>query len=254
MRRSASPTMDLMYTLGKHTMVSHHMSQVRARADWKVTWDTRFFTGNNASVLVQANYVNTTGGVQAFQSPPTTNALGFYAWTIDKDWLRGKGSNNVTLYILPLNPVANEPASFTGPVLRVTNHPPDYYRQPLAKAPIGESLYIALPTVLGFVVLCLAGGFFWNRHARKIGLGNIMGRRGYGVNKSRTQRLGLRTKKSDAIKLRDQELRTGPQYMDSPERGAQHARHDSVELGSLAGTPTEERTNPFSDETGAPAK
>jgi hypothetical protein len=74
-----------------------------------------------------------------------------------------------------------------------------------------------------------------------------MGRRGYGFNKSRTQRLGL-SKKSGAIKLRDQELRTGPQYTDHPERGVPRARADSVELGSLAGTPTEERRSRFSEE------
>jgi hypothetical protein len=140
--------------------------------------------------------------------------------------------------------------SYPGPILRVTNRPPNYYRQPLAKAPKGQDLYIALPVVFGFIILCLVGGFFWNKHARKIGLGNVMGRRGgYGVGKSRRQRLGLGKKKSEAIQLREQELRTGPQYTDNPDRRSpQHARADSDALGSLAGTPTEERTNYFGDE------
>ena len=221
-----------------------------------MTWDTRFFPAKNASVLIQANYINMTGGLQAFQSPPTTNAFGFFAWTIDKEWLKGKSSNNITLYMVPLNPLANQPKSFTGPVVRVTNRPAVYYHQPLGKAPQGQDLYIALPVVFGFVVLCLLGGFLWNKHTRKIGLGNIMGRRGgYGVGKSRTQRMGFGKNKSQAILLRDLELRTDPQYTDNPnKREPQHARGDSDGLGSLAGTPTEERTNYLNDEMETPAK
>jgi hypothetical protein len=215
-----------------------------------VTWDTRFFALKNENVLIQANYVNATGGVQAFQSSPTTNAFGFYAWTIGKEWLRGKRSNNITLYLVPLNPTADEPTSLTGPVLRVKNRPPTYYRQPMAQAPNGRELYIVLPTVFGFILLSLVGGFYWNRHTRKIGIGNVMGRRGgYGVGKSRTQRLGLGKKRSAAIRLRERELKIGPHYTDSPKRRTpQHARADSDALGSLAGTPTLERTNYFDDE------
>jgi hypothetical protein len=202
-------------------------------------------------VLIQVNYVNTTGGVQAFQSPNTVNAFGFYALTINKDWLKGQDSNNVTLFLFPANPIANEPTSFKGPTVEVTNRPAEYYRQPTAKAPKGQSLYIALPTVFAFVVLCLCGGFIINRKHRKIGLGNIMGRRGYGVGKSKMQRLGLKKKKAGAIRLQDQELHTGHQYRDTPEhvdRQRAHARADSDALGSLAGTPTEERSNYFRDE------
>ncbi|KAG9230169.1 hypothetical protein BJ875DRAFT_472945 [Amylocarpus encephaloides] len=230
-------------------------SSVYVGETYYVTWDTRFFTLKNASVLIQANYVNQTdGGKQAFQSPPTTNAFGFYGWTIDKEWLRGLDSNNVTLFFVPLNPTAKEPQSFQGPTLEVTNRPKEYYHPPPTKLPSGAELYIALPTVFGFIVLCVVGGFFWNRSHRKIGLGNVMGRRGYGVGKSRTQRLGLGRKKRDgAILLREQELRSGPQYTDTPEqndypRARGHARGDSDALGSLAGTPTEERTNYFRDE------
>jgi len=138
--------------------------------------------------------------------------------------------------------------------LEVTNKPADYYRQPKTPAPKGQSLYIALPTVFGFIILCVCGGAIYNRKQRKIGLGNIMGRRnGYGVGKSRSQRLGLKKRKEGAIQLRDQELTAGGQYRDVPlaqDRNTPlgHARADSDALGSLAGTPTEERPNPFRDE------
>jgi hypothetical protein len=230
-------------------------SSVYVGETYYVTWDTNFFTEKNATVLVQANFVNASdGGAQAFQSPNTINGYGFISWTIDKEMLRGKSWNNVTLFIVPLNPIANEPTSFQGPTVQVTNRPADYYRQQPAKAPKGQSLYIALPTVFGFIILCVCGGYIINRKHRKIGLGNVMGRRnGYGVGKSRTQRLGLGKKNSGAIRLREQELTAGGQYRDTlaerEERSrAGHTRTDSDTLGSLAGTPTEERPNYFRDE------
>ncbi|TVY54311.1 hypothetical protein LCER1_G003225 [Lachnellula cervina] len=229
-------------------------SSVYVGETYYVTWDTNFFTEKNATVLVQANFVNVSdGGAQAFQSPKTVNGYGFISWTVDKELLRGKSWNNITLFIVPLNPIANEPTSFQGPTVKVTNRPAEYYRQPPPKAPKGQSLYIALPSVFGFIVICVCGGFIINRKHRKIGLGNVMGRRnGYGVGKSRRQRMGLSKKKGGAIKLREQELTADGQYRDTPterERSrAGHTRTDSDTLGSLAGSPTEERPNLFRDE------
>jgi Ykl077w/Psg1 (Pma1 Stabilization in Golgi) len=194
------------------------------------------------------------GGQVAFSSAITGAASGFFIWTIEKDWLQGLSMNNVTLWLNPLNPIDGEAHSLGGLNLGVTNKPAEYYRQPPTPAPTGQSLYIALPSVAAFVILCVCGGAIINRKHRKIGLGNVMGRRnGYGVGKSRRQRLGLRKKKDGAIQLRDQELTAGGQYRDVPppeegERQIGHVRADSDGLGSLAGTPTEERTNYFRDE------
>jgi Ykl077w/Psg1 (Pma1 Stabilization in Golgi) len=118
------------------------------------------------------------------------------------------------------------------------------YQQPPTPVPKGRDLYIALPAVFGFIILCVCGGFIFNRKRRQIGLGNIMGRRkGYGVGKSRRQRLGL-GRKSGAIQLREQELTAEGQYRDTPveqhARVPEHRRNDSDGLGSLVGTPTEE--------------
>jgi len=169
--------------------------------------------------------------------------------------MEGQSSNNVTLFINALNPIAGESASFPGPTLMITNKPAQYYQQPKTPVPKGQSLYIALPTVFAFILLCVCGGFIINRKHRKIGLGNIMGRRnGYGVGKSRSQRLGLgKKKKAGAIQLQERDLTTGRQYRDTPDaegggRSIGHARADSDALGSLASTPTEERTNYFRDE------
>ena len=183
--------------------------------------------------------------MQAFQSQLTGNNRGFISWPIDKAWLKGKSWNNVTLYLVP---DSDKPENFEGPTVMVTNRPKDWYRQEPTKAPTGQSLYIALPAVFAFIVLCVCGGFIINRKHRKIGLGNVMGRRrGYGVGKSRTQRLGRR--KAGAIQLREQELTAGGQYRDVPaERDRGHERADSDALGSLAGTPTEERPDYFQNE------
>ncbi len=83
-----------------------------------VTWDTQFFGEKNATLYIIANYQNTSdGGPIAFQSQVTDASQGFLAWTIDRTWLKGLSSNNVSLYLNPVNPIANEAESFTGKCL-----------------------------------------------------------------------------------------------------------------------------------------
>lgn len=200
-----------------------HLPQI-ANLTRAVTWDINYLAEKNATVIVQANYVNASdGGPQAFESPITANYRGFYALTIDKAWLEGQSWNNVTLYLFPSNPAANEPQSFTGPTVMVTNRPPTWYRQPKTSTPNGETLYIALPCVFGAIIVMVCGTHLWNRKNRKIGLGNVMGRRkGYGSGKSKMQRLGLRSgrkRQVGDIRLREQELIAGGQYRDVPEDG-----------------------------------
>ncbi|TGO30562.1 hypothetical protein BPAE_0004g00170 [Botrytis paeoniae] len=191
-------------------------SSVYVDETYYVTWDTRYFAGSNISVFIQANYVNASGGgVQAFQSTPTSNNLGFISWTIDKSWLKGMKFNNVTLFVTPTQ--NTDIISVQGPTLMVTTSPaPEPYRQSPSKVPHGAALYIALPTVLAFIVLVIGGTWYCNRKHRTIGMGSVMGRRkGYGTG-SRRQRMGLENKKDRAIMLRDQELTADGQYRDIP--------------------------------------
>jgi hypothetical protein len=216
-----------------------------------VTFDsTGYSFASNASVKIQANYVNVTdGGPQAFEY---TANVGYLALPVSSDWLKGKYSNNVTLFITSMG------KSIRGPTVKLMNRPPTYNVPDPTPAPKGQDLYIALPTVFGFILLCVVGGYFLNRKHRKIGLGNIMGRRrGYGVGKSRSQRMGL-GKKSGAIKLIEQELTSEGEYRDAPiEQQARvpahyqdHRRNDSDNLGDLLSTPTQDRHqgNVFRDE------
>lgn len=220
-----------------------------------VTWDQTYLSEGNISVSIQGDYVNATGGgPQAFNTDFIPNSAGLVSLTIDKEWLKGQSSNNVTLYFYSLSTNFNDDFNrVRGPTLMVTNRPSDVYHQEPAKAPKGKDLYIALPTVFGFILLCLVGGFFWNRKHRKIGLGNVMGRKtGYGTGKSKTQRMGNGKKKPADIQLRVQELTADGQYKDVTPKAEPvfrgHARADSDALGSLAGSPTREGTNYFRDE------
>lgn len=78
-------------------------SVVYVGTTYYVTWDYRYFDGRNSSIYVMADYVNTTGGSIAYQSPITAVGTGFVAWTVQKDWLQNQRSNNVTLYINEIN-------------------------------------------------------------------------------------------------------------------------------------------------------
>ncbi|CAL3973652.1 unnamed protein product [Diplocarpon coronariae] len=219
-------------------------SDVDVDGKYYVTWDRDYFSQKNASVKIVANYVNDTGhGPIAFESSPVLVSDGYFVWDIQKDWLQDLQTNNVTLYLNRIDPPAGAPNSLTGPTVRVKFYEKPIYHQPPSQAPRGQSLYIALPTVFGFVILCLLGGFFWNRKSRQIGLGNVMSRRrGYGAGKSKSQRLGLGKKGAD-IQLSEREV--GPRrYVETTPRraagGCERAegQRDEDGLGSLAGSPT----------------
>jgi hypothetical protein len=227
-----------------------------------VTWDTAspLFSPNTTLKLV-ANYHNatSTSGSIAFTSDPTSASWGYIAWPIQASYLAsGTSSSNVTLYL-----TTQSGHQATGPTVQLL-YPPGPSPPPQTQAPKGRDLYIALPAVAGFILVCVVGGFFWNRKQRTIGLGNVMGRkRGYGERKSRRQRLGLgggRGKQAVALRVREldgpgayrDDVQAGsgrgkPEALDldlgfdTPRKFAGHQRTDSEGLGSLVGKPTEER-------------
>lgn len=158
---------------------------------------------------------------------------------MDKAWLQGTGRNNLTLTILS---VENAELDVTaGPIISLTNRPATHYpAPPTTKAPNGLGLLVGIPVALSFFVFVLRGLFFGMRKHRKIGLGNVMGRRrGYGAGKSRRQRLG----KNGAIRLGEDEIAAGlredAHFKDEPTEGVElqqrspnHEREAG--LGSLA--------------------
>lgn len=222
---------------------------------------------------ITGSYFNSTTGLttsQAFSSGSLAAAWSFYAWTVDSSLLSGAGNGgvNISLTIAALVPGQAAMTPLQGPVVRVAK--PAAYVPEKAKPPTGPALYIGLPTVLGFVVVVLIGTCWWNRNHRKIEIGNVMGRRGgYGVGKSRRQRVfggaGKKERKEQGIRLMERDVTGaagGEVYRDEvgPERQRPQRprvdvpraegggsfdfgvpRRDSDALGSLAGSPTEER-------------
>lgn len=248
-----------------------------------VTWDPSFFNSTNTTIKITGSYYNYTTDKttdEAFSSGALAASWSFYAWTVNSTILAGmpKGSGvNISLAMTAVVPATAGPAaatpSFAGPLVTVAK-PAGYVPEP-HKAPSGPALYIGLPTVLGFVAVVAVGTCWWNRGKRRIGLGNVMGgrRAGYGVGKSRRQRLfsgagagGRRERKEQGIRLMERDVHgagaAGREevYRDEVDGGAEARpgvrvpgpeaddfdftgvpRRDSDALGSLAGSPTEER-------------
>ncbi|KAF6818142.1 hypothetical protein CSOJ01_02023 [Colletotrichum sojae] len=224
-----------------------------------VTWDSSVLIKGNQTdvrVKIKGKEVNgtTVGDVVFNKDTDDTQpaAYGYYAWKVGSG-LIPSGQDNTTIELLmqyTINGVAKD--DITGPQVTIAKRPA--FHPEGAKVPKDQELYIALPTVFGFILICIVGGCLWNRKARKIGLGNIMSRsrHGYGVGKSRAHRLGQRVRKSvfrggkdQGIALRTREINPdGYQYRDDPvdqHRDGGRPRRDSDALGSLAGSPTEDR-------------
>ncbi|KAI8944543.1 hypothetical protein F4801DRAFT_585317 [Xylaria longipes] len=206
------------------------------------TWDPDYFTGRNSTVQVVGNYINKTES-PAFMSGFIPAGFGYVSIKMTDDILLHQGSQNISLSLVAV--VEGKRQEQPGPQINVTTRP-----GPVAdakgKLPQGAALYIALPTVLGFVIVCVAGTCLWNRHQRRIKLPSVMGRN-YDVGKSGRSRfrLGKRSKAvkaSERIQLMEREIQAegGEVYRDLPDP-ADRPRRDSDALGSLAGTPTEDR-------------
>ncbi|KAI1174809.1 hypothetical protein F4777DRAFT_552533 [Nemania sp. FL0916] len=214
------------------------------------TWDPQYFNSSrNSTVQVVGNHINsTTGEVRtdspAFMSSLTPAGFGYVSIAITDQQLLYQGSQNISCMLVAV--VGGQRVQKQGPVITITKRP-----GPVAdakgKLPQGAALYIALPTVFGFIALCLIGTCLWNRHHRRIVIPSVMGRN-YEVGKSKRSRFGLGRKRtkaakaSERIQLMEREIRAegGEVYRDLPDP-ADRPRRDSDALGSLAGTPTEDR-------------
>ncbi|KAI1459934.1 hypothetical protein F4805DRAFT_36721 [Annulohypoxylon moriforme] len=213
------------------------------------TWDPTYFTAPNTTILVQGNYLNeTTGEVtdQAFESPKWLASWGFWSYTIETSLLKHQSAKNITLQLATTNATVGASTIIKGPRILVTNYP--VYQPDTGKSIDKTALIIALPTVFGLIAVCVIGTCIWNRKSRHIGLGNIMsrGRHGYGIGKSSRSRMGFgkdKAKANERIQLMEREVEAngGEVYRDVPEI----PRRDSDALGSLAGTPTEDRRMDF---------
>ncbi|KAK1837143.1 hypothetical protein QBC39DRAFT_246816 [Podospora conica] len=230
-----------------------------------ITWDPTFFPPNSTVRVV--GFYNATTTDEAFSSDLLPSAWGFYQWTLTPSLYltpphHHPSGVNITLRIAALPPGGGARTWVPGPTVLVA---PKRAPPPVKSAPpTGPALYIGLPCILGFIVLVVGGTCWWNRRERRIGVGNVMGRGrgGYGVGKSRRERLMGRNKKKDSAGIRlDEPPRGRTVYRDEPPVavpvrdddgwgddswrrepivGGGIPRRDSDALGSLAGSPTKE--------------
>ncbi|GAW11366.1 hypothetical protein ANO14919_007100 [Xylariales sp. No.14919] len=218
------------------------------------TWDPKYFTPNE-TVQILGNYINQTTGEPKTDSPAfsanyTLAGFGYSSIEITDAQLLYQGSQNISVSLIGV--VNNERVEKQGPMIKITTRPgpkADSHH----KAPVGPALYIALPTVFGFIIACVIGTCLWNRHRRRIQLPGVMGRN-YKVGKigkSGRSRFGLgkrnkAAKANERIQLMEREIQAegGEVYRDLPDP-TDRPRRDSDALGSLAGTPTEDRRMDF---------
>jgi hypothetical protein len=159
-----------------------------------VTWSPFRFPDGNTKVAVQI----TPEDGQATTSETFPASRGFWAWTIDNDFLRDAGgSDSISVEISILQEDASTPddhdaEKHVGPMVYVTYPPP---LVPV-KGSSPSVVAIAVPVVVAVVVLLLAGLCFWSwrRHGTVpiVGaLGKVRRRSsGYGVRKSASERVG----------------------------------------------------------------
>ncbi|KAI9871018.1 MAG: hypothetical protein M1830_003526 [Pleopsidium flavum] len=223
-------------------------SDVWVGETYHVTWDADYYP-INSTITIELDYANANaseGGPVATSLPKTLNNYGYVTITMNSDWLKGLSRNNLTLFIIQLDPTPDHRTSvLKGPTISLINKPVTHYPPPPPTSmPNKLGLLVGLPISLGFVMFVLFGLFLGMRKHRKIGLGSVMGsRKGYGVGKSRRQRVG----KNGAIRLGEREVgvrapvETG--FRDEPTRGVelqqrQHAREEN--LDDLVSSPTRE--------------
>ena len=185
------------------------------------------------------DYINATGAEpqSAWSSKSIPKDWGYDIMTMDPAWLQGQSSNNLSLTLVAFDPTANQAATkIPGPIIGLINQPAQHYPPPPHAELNKLGLEVGIPVGIGAFLFIICGLWFGMRKTRRIELGNIMSRRkGYGVGKSRRQRLG---KQAD-IQLRESALRpASPEFRDdplqgaaAPQRSAGHAREES--LGSL---------------------
>lgn len=158
-----------------------------------------------------------------------------------KEWQKGTTNLTITLVSSVSGSKERNESEVALPVVLQKHLPP---QDKPAEAPSGQTLYIALPAVFGSIILLLIGGCLWNRKTRRIQLGNVMGRNRKGYTGRRARRmLGIDRNKSQDINLDVRPVGPigGGVYHDVPEERLDRYNDDDDALGSLAGTPVDDR-------------
>lgn len=167
--------------------------------------------------------------------------LGYVTFEASQDWLQGKSRNNISLSLVVHDTGAgsSEPEIIPGPIISITTPPVEHLPGIKSSPPNRLGLEIGIPVGIGFFVLMLFLFWYGVKNHTKLDLKGLRDRRrkGYGVGKSRRQRMG----KKGPIRMDDSEVALGGEaFRDDPENGLElqqrhYVREES--LGSLADSP-----------------
>ncbi|KAJ0426437.1 hypothetical protein BJY00DRAFT_272157 [Aspergillus carlsbadensis] len=156
-----------------------------------VTWNADFYP-LNATITIELRYSDSLEGSSAFTSEKTDNSYGYIPLHMRRDWLQGKPNNTLTLYIIELDSTLDRRASARqGPTITLRPKPVKHYKPSPPARFNKQAVYIGVPVsiaVVSIVVIALVCSMRRTREA----IANIFPnprRRGYGIGRSRTQRL-----------------------------------------------------------------
>jgi hypothetical protein len=148
-------------------------------------------------ILADYSFVNTSSsaGVNAWSSPAVDGVLGFVIITMDNAWLQGMSANSLNLTLVDNGIDSNgrqAAKTFRGPVISIVT--PGHYPPPPTTTINPLGLQIGIPLGVAAFILILFGLFFGMRRQRQVDVGAIKSllnrKKGYGVRKSRAQRMG----------------------------------------------------------------
>ncbi|KAI9368350.1 hypothetical protein BJX61DRAFT_223998 [Aspergillus egyptiacus] len=167
-------------------------TEVLVDTTYYVTWNADFYP-LNATITIELRYADSPEGSSAFTSEKTDNSYGYTPLHMRTEWLQGKPNNTLTLYIIELDSTLNQRASVRqGPTITLHPRPVEHYK-PSPPARFNKlALYIGLPVSLAVVIVVVVTLILSMRKSREamanMGWGSI--RKGYGIGKSRSRRLG----------------------------------------------------------------
>lgn len=214
-----------------------------------VTWNAKYFKPNS-TINILLNWFNDTSR-NVWASGPVQSKLGATTIDMKQDWLQGYTAYNLTFFAQHWDAAAGTTANvYDGPTVQLKAKPSKHLQpQESTKSHSEMGLKVGLPVCLVFTALVVGGLAYGMRKQRRIGLGNVMGRkRGYGSRKSRWQRLGRgRTGKKDVLSQEHELLGSG-EYKDDPPPQRKQSRDSSLD-SPVSRLSVDERTA-FREETG----
>ena len=202
-----------------------------------VVWDPNFFGLQNGSRTFEIKAVNrsSSGALDPeFQTDISTNT-GYVTVKMEEEWLHGDDRRNLTVDIVAADSSHSSELGAVGPRISLLHKESAHHPNDPKDERVGMG--VGIPLGLAFVGFIVVAAFFCMRRRRARG--------GALANRSQNRR-------SRGLHLRDDDdwtsgTRGAPErFRDEPTRGVElqdrtRGRHSGDSLGSLAGSPTDDR-------------